>query len=77
MSNESITIKLTKIYYEGEFAHWDIEVEAEPLDGFMEGTAPTAWGALDMATEYLWEESEEGDWLSDDANGTWANTIKQ
>lgn len=66
--SDSFTIKLTKVKYNGKFIHWEVDMDVDQIGGFMEGTSPTFWGALDMATEYLWEESEEGDWLSDDAN---------
>jgi hypothetical protein len=68
MVNEELIIKITKVAYEGEFSHWEVDVESDTADAFLAGTAPTIWGVLNMATDYLWDKSEEDKWFKDDAN---------
>lgn len=66
--NDEIVIKITKKKFSGEFSHWEVDVESESTDVFLAGTAPTFWGVLDMATDYLWEQGQEDGWFKDDAN---------
>lgn len=66
--NEEIIIKITKAKYDGEFSHWEVDVESNAADVFLAGTAPTIWGVMDMASEYLWDQSQEDKWFKDDAN---------
>ena len=66
--NEELIIKITKAKYNGEFSHWEVDVESNTADLSLEGTAPTIWGALNMATDYVWDVAEEEEWFKDDAN---------
>ena len=66
--SDSIKIKITKVRFGGEFSHWEVEVESEDLSIGLGGTAPTIWGVLDMATDYLWEQGQEEEWFRDNAN---------
>lgn len=66
--NEELVIRITKTKYDGDFSHWEVDVESDTADVFLAGTAPTIWGVLDMATEYLWDEGQEDGWFKDDAN---------
>ncbi len=66
--NEELVIKITKAKYNGEFSHWEVDVESDTADVFLAGTAPTIWGVLDMASEYLWDQGQTEKWFKDDAN---------
>jgi hypothetical protein len=66
--NEELIIKITKAKYNGEFSHWEVDVNSDTADVLLAGTAPTIWGVLDMATEYICESAEHEEWLKDDAN---------
>ena len=66
--NEELVIKITKAKYNGEFSHWEVEVESDTADVFLAGTAPTIWGVLDMASEYLLDQGQDDGWFKDDAN---------
>ena len=66
--NEELVIKITKAKYDGEFSHWEVDVNSDTADVLLAGTAPTIWGVLDMASEYLWESGQENEWFKDDAN---------
>ena len=66
--NEELVIKITKAKYSGEFSHWKVDVNSDTADVLLAGTAPTIWGVLDMASEYLWDQGQEDEWFKDDAN---------
>ena len=66
--NEELVIRITKAKYDGEFSHWEVDVNSDTADVLLAGTAPTIWGVLDMASEYLWESGQENEWFKDDAN---------
>ena len=66
--NEELVIRITKAKYDGDFSHWEVDVESDTADVFLAGTAPTIWGVLDMASEYLWDQGQEDEWFKDDAN---------
>lgn len=65
---EELIIKITKAKYEGEFSHWEVDVTSNKADVFLAGTAPTIWGVLDMASEYIWDQGQAEEWFKDDAN---------
>lgn len=66
--NEELIIKITKAKYNGEFSHWEVDVNSDTADVLLAGTAPTIWGVLDMASEYLWDQGQTEEWFKDDAN---------
>lgn len=68
--NDEIVIRITKKRFGGEFSHWEVDVESETADVFLAGTAPTFWGVIDMATDYLWDKGQEDRWFQDDANSS-------
>ena len=68
LGNEELVIRITKAKYDGEFSHWEVDVNSDTADVLLAGTAPTIWGVLDMASEYLWESGQENGWFKDDAN---------
>ena len=66
--NEELIIKITKAKYNGGFSHWEVDVNSNTADVFLAGTAPTIWGVLDMASEYIWDQKQTEEWFKDDAN---------
>lgn len=66
--NEELIIKITKAKYDGKFSHWEVDVNSNAADVLLAGTAPTIWGALDMASEYIWDQGQTEEWFKDDAN---------
>ena len=66
--NEELVIRITKAKYDGEFSHWEVDVNSDTADVLLAGTAPTIWGVLDMASEYLWDQGQTEEWFKDDAN---------
>jgi hypothetical protein len=68
LGNEELVIKITKAKYNGEFSHWEVDVESNSANIYLGGTAPTIWGVLDMASEYIWEQGQEDGWFKDNAN---------
>lgn len=68
LTNEELVIKITKAKYNGEFSHWEVDVNSNTADVLLAGTAPTIWGVLDMASEYIWDQGQIEEWFKDDAN---------
>lgn len=66
--NEELIIRITKSKYNGNFSHWEVDVESDSVNIGLGGTAPTIWGVLDMASEYLWEHGQKDGWFKDNAN---------
>ena len=66
--NEELIIRITKAKYDGEFSHWEVDVNSNAADVLLAGTAPTIWGVLDMASEYIWDQGQTEEWFKDDAN---------
>ena len=66
--NEELVIRITKAKYDGEFSHWEVDVNSDTADVLLAGTSPTIWGVLDMASEYLWDQGQNERWFKDDAN---------
>lgn len=66
--SDSINITITKVKFGGEFSHWSVDVESDTKSIGLAGTAPTIWGVLDMATDYLWEQGQEEEWFKANAN---------
>ena len=66
--NDELIIRITKAEYDGEFSHWELDVNSDTADVLLAGTAPTIWGVLDMASEYLWDQGQTEEWFKDDAN---------
>jgi len=66
--SDSITIKITKAKDCVGFSHWEVDVQSDTADALLGGTAPTFWGAFDMASEYIWEQGQAEEWFKDDAN---------
>lgn len=66
--NDELIIRITKAKYDGEFSHWEVDVNSDTADVLLAGTAPTIWGVLDMASEYLWDQGQTEEWFKDDAN---------
>lgn len=66
--NEELIIKITKAKYDEDFSHWEVDVTSNKADVFLSGTAPTIWGVLDMASEYIWDQGQEEEWFKDYAN---------
>lgn len=67
--SDQYIIKLAKVKVDDEFSHWEVEAGWTELQGFMEGTAPTSGGAIDMALEYLYDGPDSNvRWAEDDAN---------
>jgi hypothetical protein len=69
LGKEELIVKITKAKYDGEFSHWEVDVTSDTADVLLAGTAPTIWGVLDMASEYIWDQGQEDNWFKDDANG--------
>lgn len=68
--SEFVNIRVTKVFAEGEFSHWEVDVDANgPMLG-LEGTAPSFFGCTDMASEYIWEMSVDNEWFKDDKNAS-------
>lgn len=69
---DSVTIKITKVRYDGEPTTWQLNIEGQGMDG-SGGTAPTFDGIFDMAYSIVhggdkssnWEVNE---WTQFDAN---------
>lgn len=69
---DSVTIKITKVKYDGEPTIWQLDIEGQGLDG-SGGTSPTFAGVYDMAYSIIaggdkhsnWEYNE---WTQFDAN---------
>lgn len=66
--SDSITIKISKAKDYVGFSHWEVDVKSDTVDILLAGTAPTFWGVLNMATDYLWDIADEEEWFQDDAN---------
>jgi len=69
--SDQYIIRLAKVTVNGEFSHWDVEAGWTELDGNMGGTSPTAAGAIDMAVEYMYDNTDNGmnpGWALDNAN---------
>lgn len=67
-NRDFINIRITKKKFNGEFTHWEIDLGSSKANIGLEGTAPTIWGVVDLATEYLWEQARDNEWFADDAN---------
>ena len=70
MHKESVVVKISKVFYDNEFSHWDMDISysGEDIGG---GTAPTYYGVSDMASEILHDylsDTNRKDWFDDDAN---------
>ncbi len=62
------------VMYNGEFSHWESEFTFQG-EVYCEGTAPTFWGAFDLLTDYVFEQTFKDDhptldhnWFKRDAN---------
>ena len=67
--SDQYIIKLTKVKIDGRFTHWEIDAGWTQLEGWVEGTAPSAVGALDLAIDYMYEGPDSNTrWAYDDAN---------
>lgn len=66
--NEELIIKITKAKYNEKFSHWEVDITSDTADVLLAGTAPTIWGVLDMASEYIWDQRQTEEWFKDDAN---------
>jgi hypothetical protein len=65
--SDSITIKITKVKFGGEFTHWEAKIEfSETNEYYCEVTAPNMVGALDEVMNYLYDSVPE--WTRSDAN---------
>lgn len=70
--SDSVTIKITKVKYDGDPSHWELDISGNGLDG-SGGTAPSFNGIFDMAYSIVhggdkssgWEIDE---WVKFDAN---------
>jgi hypothetical protein len=61
--SDSITIKITKVKYDGKPSHWEVDIN-DSGDG---GTSPTFYGAWDTAYELI--SGDTGDY--DSVHNTW------
>lgn len=50
---ETLTIQISKVSYDGEFATWELDVTDHNGNNIGGGTAPTFVGAYDMAYDIL------------------------
>jgi hypothetical protein len=64
--SDSITIKLIKVKFNGEFTHWESSVISSDNELFCDITAPTLGGAIDEAIDYVYDMRHE--WTKDDSN---------
>lgn len=64
-----IHITILRRTFDGEPTHWEVEAWAESkhIDGWIEGTAPTFLGAVDMAFEYI-ADIDKNRWTQFDSN---------
>jgi hypothetical protein len=62
---DAVVIKITKVKFEDEPTHWEVEMTNFVGDEFASATGPTFGGMLSFVSEVL---DDEG-WTSFDANG--------
>lgn len=67
--SDSVTIKITKVKFNGEPTHWEVDID----DNGTGGTSPTFYGAWDTAYEIITGDtgdfdSEHNTWVDFDAN---------
>jgi hypothetical protein len=60
-TTEDLNIQISKVFYDGKFAHWEIDVDSPDTPGLISGTAPTFWGVLDMVGDYFNDDGR--DWI--------------
>lgn len=69
---ETVVVRLTKVFYDGEPAHWECDVD--DIDGEYSGgaTGPTFMSVLDSAIDIIYggvyPDSVPNEWIDFDAN---------
>lgn len=71
--SDSVTIKITKVKYNGEPSHWEVDIVEPDGEESGGGTSPTFYGAWDTAYEILTGDTGDFDsrhnsWIDFDAN---------
>jgi len=61
---DAVVIKITKVKFEDEPTHWEVEMTNFAGDEFASATGPTYHGMIDFVCEVLGNEG----WTSFDAN---------
>lgn len=59
MKKETLTIKISKVSYDGEFATWELDITDPNGNQIGGGTAPTFAGAYDTAYDILKSDVDE------------------
>jgi len=72
-SSEKITLTVRKVYFVGEFSHWEGELMYGDSHGeaeYKQAVGPNSLGVLDSLCEYLTasDSAIDRDWLDEDAN---------
>ena len=60
-TKETLTIQISKVYYDGEFTTWDLDVLDPKGNLIGGGTSPTFAGAYDMAYDMLAEFTDNNE----------------
>jgi len=58
-TEETLTIKISKVSYDGEFSNWELEVLDPKGNTIGGGTAPTFAGVYETAHDVLRESTDE------------------
>lgn len=64
--SDYFTIKITKVKFDGEFAHWEADLSFSSDGWYCGVTAPTMGGAIDEVMNYLYDSVYE--WTKDNKN---------
>lgn len=71
--SEKLTLTVKKVYFVGEFSHWEGELtysDSHTEADYIEVTGPNSLGVLDNLCDYLTtaDTAIDRDWLDEDAN---------
>jgi hypothetical protein len=64
---EHLHIDIQKVFRDGEFSHWEVDVSGPKGEFVVGATGPTFYGMIDMACGDAARESL-GNWMESDAN---------